>query len=131
MLDEFDVFMDPFNRKTSQNALISHAMTYKNHQFFLFTPLELTEMPEQDAATVLRFVFLRFCIHIFMFQRKYGFLILHDFMAFLCSFFHRMFPPVRNNVEGPAAGSDIEDDVETPSTSQARPSRRAPRRRQK
>lgn len=54
MLDEFDVFMDAFNRKASQNALISHANRYKGHQFFLFTPLEITELKETQNAIILR-----------------------------------------------------------------------------
>jgi len=56
MLDEFDVFMDAFNRKTSQTALICHAKRFKNHQFFLYTPLELTQMPGNEDACVLRYI---------------------------------------------------------------------------
>lgn len=54
MLDEFDVFMDAFNRKASQSALISHAMLFKKRQFFFLSPLELSEIPEPGTAMVLR-----------------------------------------------------------------------------
>jgi len=54
MLDEFDVFMDPVNRKASQNALISHANRYKAHQFFLYTPLDITELKDMQNASILR-----------------------------------------------------------------------------
>jgi len=54
MLDEFDVFMDQFNRKTSQQALMAHARQFKDRQFFLFSPLDLVEIPSKDEATVLR-----------------------------------------------------------------------------
>lgn len=55
MLDEFDVFMDAFNRKTSQQALITHAKNQPTRQFFLFSPLDLVEIPSQDEATVIRY----------------------------------------------------------------------------
>jgi chromosome segregation ATPase len=54
MLDEFDVFMDAFNRKASQQALIAHAKLFKFNQFFLFSPLDLVEVPGESEATVIR-----------------------------------------------------------------------------
>lgn len=55
MLDEFDVFMDAFNRKISQKALITHAKRFIQNQFLLFTPLELDDLPEKKDADVLRY----------------------------------------------------------------------------
>ncbi|ODM88865.1 Structural maintenance of chromosomes protein 6 [Orchesella cincta] len=54
MLDEFDVFMDAFNRKTSQMALIANAKKCSNFQYILFTPLDLSEVPAPEDACVLR-----------------------------------------------------------------------------
>ncbi|CAG7657267.1 unnamed protein product [Allacma fusca] len=39
ILDEFDVFMDALNRKTSQEFLMKVAESEPHSQFFLFTPL--------------------------------------------------------------------------------------------
>lgn len=55
MLDEFDVFMDAFNRKTSQMALMAHAKRFTQNQFILFTPLDLGELPDKNEACVLRY----------------------------------------------------------------------------
>ncbi|CAL8095626.1 unnamed protein product [Orchesella dallaii] len=54
MLDEFDVFMDAFNRKTSQRALIGNAKNFPKFQYILFTPLDLSEVPGPEDACVLR-----------------------------------------------------------------------------
>lgn len=54
MLDEFDVFMDAFNRKTSQEALMAHARNSKSHQFVMFSPLDLSKVPDENEACVLR-----------------------------------------------------------------------------
>lgn len=64
MLDEFDVFMDAFNRKTSQMALMAHAKRFTQNQFVLFTPLDLGELPEREDACVLRYsnVFYYLCL---------------------------------------------------------------------
>jgi len=54
MLDEFDVFMDAFNRKTSQLALMAHAKKFNMNQFVLFTPLDIGEVPRPEDGCVLR-----------------------------------------------------------------------------
>jgi chromosome segregation ATPase len=54
MLDEFDVYMDALNRKASQHALMGHAKLFKSNQFFLYTPLELCEVPAKTDALTLR-----------------------------------------------------------------------------
>ena len=41
ILDEFDVFMDPFNRRISQYIIMNLAHSKPNAQFFIFTPLQL------------------------------------------------------------------------------------------
>lgn len=55
MLDEFDVFMDAFNRKVSQQALMVHAKAHPDRQFFLFSPLDLVELPSKEEASVIRY----------------------------------------------------------------------------
>lgn len=54
MLDEFDVFMDAFNRKTSQSALMAHAKQHPRNQFVLFTPLDIDQIPSEEDGLVLR-----------------------------------------------------------------------------
>jgi len=37
-----------------KQQLMSHAFANKSHQFFFFTPLDLTQIPSKDEAMVLR-----------------------------------------------------------------------------
>ncbi|CAG7832928.1 unnamed protein product, partial [Allacma fusca] len=55
ILDEFDVFMDALNRKTSQEFLMKVAESKPHSQFFLFTPLALdAKTPNEGDYTIIQ-----------------------------------------------------------------------------
>ncbi|EPQ29143.1 uncharacterized protein PFL1_03430 [Pseudozyma flocculosa PF-1] len=52
-LDEFDVFMDTFNRKIALDLLMGETMAYRNVQYVLITPLELPGNVNVDQDGVM------------------------------------------------------------------------------
>jgi chromosome segregation ATPase len=48
MLDEFEVFMDGGNKRVSMGILVEQAHSLFDAQFFVFTPHEPDELPQDD-----------------------------------------------------------------------------------
>ena len=49
-MDEFDVFMDQMSRRIAVDALINMSDEFKNRQFILITPLDLSFVNEGPAV---------------------------------------------------------------------------------
>ncbi|KAF8628635.1 hypothetical protein AX15_003769 [Amanita polypyramis BW_CC] len=53
-LDEFDVFMDPINRRVSMRMMIESAQGSDKKQYILITPQDMTSITPSNAVRVLR-----------------------------------------------------------------------------
>ncbi|KAK2465406.1 hypothetical protein APHAL10511_002760 [Amanita phalloides] len=53
-LDEFDVFMDPINRRVSMKMMIESAHASDKKQYILITPQDMTSITPSNAVRVLR-----------------------------------------------------------------------------
>ena len=54
VLDEFDVFMDAFNRRASQEIIKKHTERFNEAQLFFITPLSLDFDDQRDNTSICR-----------------------------------------------------------------------------
>ena len=55
ILDEFDVFMDSLNRRTSIDLILNYAKESRKFQYLFLTPLNLDHITDRDDVQVIRF----------------------------------------------------------------------------